>query len=226
MVGIKERINKYILIFLFGGFLGWCIEFIYRSIISHRIVNPGFLSGPCLPIYGFGLVILTIVLKQEKLNWYAKVFIFSILASLMELISGLFFEYFFHLRLWDYTTEWGNINGFVCPRFFLYWLFGSTLYYLFFYDTITQKAEIHSHSRSRLAVAYILILLVFVDMTHSFYGAEQVSNTWFIRQKRNLPVLVNYKIFEPDRATNFFNSLVQSIKNYSNYKLPDKIFRK
>lgn len=222
----KRRINKYILLFLLGGFLGWCIELVYRSITLKQVVNPGFLSGPHLPIYGFGLVLLTIILNNGKLHWLLNIFSFAVVATTMELVSGWFFEYFFHLRLWDYSDEWGNWRGWICPRFFLYWLLFSVFYYLFFYKIVTKKVNHTLKSRVKLGLAYTLIFIIFIDLTHSFYSAGLIGSGWADKYKKTFPVLSNYKIFKPDHATNFINSITQSIKNYSNYNLPDKIFKK
>ena len=55
---------NYFLIFAFlffiGSCLGWCMELFFRRFISvnnpERVwINPGFLTGPYLPLYGFGL---------------------------------------------------------------------------------------------------------------------------------------------------------------------------
>jgi len=224
-IDIREQINKYILFFVLGGFLGWLLELIYRSAITHQIVNPGFLSGPFLPIYGFGLVLLTMILNQKKINWFIKIFIFAISATLMELISGWFFQYFFHLHLWDYSHEWGNWHGWICPRFFLYWFIAALIYYLFFYKKITKIVEHDKKSRIKLIIAYILVLLFFVDVTHAFYSAHQIGSNWMKEHKKTLPILSEYKIFQPDRATDFLNSVAQSIKNYSNYNLLNKILK-
>lgn len=222
----RERINKYLMVFLFGGFLGWIIELLYRSIINQQIVNPGFLSGPFLPLYGFGLVLLTIILNQKKLHWFIKIFIFTIIATLMELLSGWFFEIFFRLRLWDYSKEWANFNGWICPRFFLYWLVASLLYFLFIHEALTKKIY-HNHvSRPHLFFTYLFILIIFIDITHAFYSAEKIEDTWIIKHKKTFPVLTDYKIFKPNNATDFVNSLIQSVENYTNYKLPDKILKK
>ena len=44
-------------LFFMGSLTGWGIELLYRRFVSQKKwVNPGFLSGPYLPIYGFGLV--------------------------------------------------------------------------------------------------------------------------------------------------------------------------
>ena len=40
--------------FFFFSISGWIIEVAYRSAKNRHLVNPGFLKGPYLPIYGFG----------------------------------------------------------------------------------------------------------------------------------------------------------------------------
>ena len=52
--------NIQYLIISFGlySFIGWIIEVIYRSREQKKLVNPGFLYGPFLPIYGFGAVLV------------------------------------------------------------------------------------------------------------------------------------------------------------------------
>ena len=56
--------NLLVLAFLFaiGSLLGWCLEVVYRRFSpnnkSRRWINPGFLIGPYLPLYGFGLTAL------------------------------------------------------------------------------------------------------------------------------------------------------------------------
>ena len=47
-------------LFFIGSCLGWGIEVIFRKFFSHsnpqhKWINPGFLTGPYLPLYGFGL---------------------------------------------------------------------------------------------------------------------------------------------------------------------------
>ena len=50
---------SYLLLFLIGSFIGYVGEVLFRRIFSmHKWINPGFLKGPCIPLYGFGLVAL------------------------------------------------------------------------------------------------------------------------------------------------------------------------
>ena len=47
-------------LFFIGSCFGWVLELLYRN-LTHRHkkwINPGFCTGPYLPIYGFGLCTL------------------------------------------------------------------------------------------------------------------------------------------------------------------------
>ena len=49
-----------VLAFLFyiGSTFGWLLELFFRKCVAKKWINPGFLTGPYLPIYGFALWIL------------------------------------------------------------------------------------------------------------------------------------------------------------------------
>ena len=49
----------------------------------------------------------------------------------IEYIAGIIALKGFHVVLWDYSNEWGNIQGIICPKFSLFWgLLGVAYYYL------------------------------------------------------------------------------------------------
>lgn len=49
----------YIFLFMIGASAGYLIELLFRRFVSmKRWINPGFLKGPCLPLYGFGVCVL------------------------------------------------------------------------------------------------------------------------------------------------------------------------
>lgn len=41
--------------------------------------------------------------------------------STVELAVGAICREFLHLKVWDYSREWGNLAGLVCPRYTFYW---------------------------------------------------------------------------------------------------------
>ena len=50
------------LLFWFFSILGWIMEVIVCSLCDKKLVNRGFLIGPYCPIYGFGSLIMVILL--------------------------------------------------------------------------------------------------------------------------------------------------------------------
>ena len=45
------------ILFIIGAILGWILELFYRRFITmKKWINPGFLKGPYLPIYGIGVL--------------------------------------------------------------------------------------------------------------------------------------------------------------------------
>lgn len=116
-----------ILAFLFyiGSTFGWFLELFYRRLISgKKWINPGFLTGPYWPIYGFGLCML-FGLSLIDLSWIAspilknvfEVVFMGIALTIIEYVAGIIFIKGMNVKLWDYSNMWGNINGIVCPLY-------------------------------------------------------------------------------------------------------------
>ena len=61
-----ETIKLYILIFFIYGIAGWVMESTMISIKNKKIVNRGFLIGPICPIYGYGVVFVSLFLKKYQ----------------------------------------------------------------------------------------------------------------------------------------------------------------
>lgn len=134
-------------IFFFGCMLGWTIEFFFRRFKKanrDRLwFNPGFLTGPWLPVYGFGALVLYILssveqnflnTKAEGVVYYGVMFlVMALFMTVVEYVAGKIFICGMHIRLWDYSKEWGNFQGIVCPKFTLLWGFLSAGYYFFLY---------------------------------------------------------------------------------------------
>lgn len=105
------------------------------------MVNPGFLVGPYLPIYGFGLCTLTVIyltFYEMHLPSILVIILMGAAMTLIELIGGLSFVNK-PVKLWDYSNNWGNYKGIICPLFSLIWTFISALYYFFLSEFILDK---------------------------------------------------------------------------------------
>lgn len=110
----------YLSLFIIGSIFGWMLEVIYRGICSKKLVNPGFLNGPFLPIYGFGVVTMYVACDLP-LDWWWKLVIVCVAMTLIEFIAGLIFVKGLGIKLWDYSNRRGNIMGIICPLYSLFW---------------------------------------------------------------------------------------------------------
>jgi len=171
---MKENIQagaiRLFYLFLTGCIVGWLYEVILGFIYGYGFVNRGFLYGPYLPIYGFGLVILTLALgklmktpiRAGGIN-VAPVFVFLgivAITTLIEYAAGLVLLEKFGMRLWDYSTYWMNLNGIISfntsirfgigGMFLLYGLVPLT-------DRIIGKMTIKTRKTAMLAITGIML---------------------------------------------------------------------
>ena len=112
-------------LFFFGAVGGWVLELLFRRFFSganpeRKWLNPGFLFGPCLPLYGFGTVLLFILSELDHqlfgsfsgTFWYYPVMfvVMALAMTLLEYIVGVLSFKGFHLRLWDYKNVYDAID--------------------------------------------------------------------------------------------------------------------
>ncbi|MDO4493047.1 MAG: putative ABC transporter permease [Clostridia bacterium] len=143
-----------ILAFLFsvGALAGWCIEVIFRRFFSdanpeRKWLNPGFCSGPWLPLYGFGLMALYLMAAMledsipiASLAWRRTV-LFTMMAltmTVIEYIAGIFLLKVYNVRLWDYRQNRFNVQGLICPLYSFFWAVLSALFYFLIYPRVTN----------------------------------------------------------------------------------------
>ena len=102
-----------IMAFIFS-ILGWIMEVTLKYIQYHRFIDRGFLIGPYCPIYGFGVVGVTILVggligwKGTILETFMAGFV---ICGFLEYMTSFYMEKMFHARWWDYSTKPMNLNG-------------------------------------------------------------------------------------------------------------------
>lgn len=123
----------FVFVFFLGSMVGWLIELVFRRIFHKKFVNPGFLVGPYLPIYGFGLCIITFIhvfFEDYNLNEFVQIILMGLCMTLLELIGGLIFLKQ-GVRLWDYRDRKFNYKGVICPTFTIIWTAVGAFYNFF-----------------------------------------------------------------------------------------------
>ena len=160
---------QFIFIFYMGCTLGWILELFFRRIVHGKWVNPGLLIGPYLPIYGFGLTLMSIIyalFKDVSLNPIIIILLMGLIMTLIELIGG-WIGLKNNVRLWDYSDQWGNYKGIICPLFSAIWTAAGALYYYFLAPLVIDALEWFSHN---LAFSFILGLFtgcIIIDFVYS-----------------------------------------------------------
>lgn len=109
-----EEIKLYILIFFIYAIAGWIMETTMISIRNKKFVNRGFLIGPVCPIYGYGVVLVSCLLKKYQDDMIITFFMSIIICGLLEYFTSYFMEKIFKARWWDYSAKKYNINGRIC----------------------------------------------------------------------------------------------------------------
>ena len=164
-------------LFFIGSTLGWVLELLYRNLTQRnkKWINPGFCTGPYLPIYGFGLCTLFLLASLERLNLIASPFwnkavLFSSMAvcmTLIEYIAGLFCLKYLKVRLWDYSDLWGNVQGIICPLFSFFWAVLGALYYFFVHPYILDALAWLSNNLAFSFFIGMFFGVFIIDVAHS-----------------------------------------------------------
>ncbi len=160
---------QYALIFISGCIVGWVLELLFNRIFNKKWINPGFLVGPWFPIYGFGVVAMTLIYSSlsDNLEPWLIVLIMTTSMTLLELICGIIFKKFFGVRLWDYSMYWGNIKGYICLVFTMLWLIASILYYFVISKPIISMTSwLTSHITFSFVIGLLYGILA-IDVVYS-----------------------------------------------------------
>ena len=112
ILGLDIRI--YFLLFMIYSVIGWCMEVTCKLIQYKRFINRGFLIGPYCPIYGYGAILITILLRKYIYDPWVLFVMAILVCGTLEYLTSFFMEKIFKARWWDYSQRKFNLNGRVC----------------------------------------------------------------------------------------------------------------
>lgn len=193
-----------ILYFFALSFIGWLIEVCYRSYQARRLVNPGFLFGPFVPIYGVaGLLILAISNILSSFSWWFVLLVMVLMVTVLEYITSVLLELIFQVRLWDYSDEPFNLAGRVSLKYSFYW---GVLIYL--YLTLLATALLKFLVSLSLAWKLFLVIILSFYFMVDFVLSTRVYLYFFslynlvVQQAKKAPAEIN-------------NTLLLGLKKYA-----------
>jgi len=178
-------------LFMLGSFSGWVIEVFFRRLFSAKQwINPGFLTGPCLPIYGLGVVTLYSLSMLKEANpvpssvsgggiiWgLIIVLLIGVAMTLIELIGGLIFIKGLNLRLWDYSNRKGNFKGVICPLFSVIWTAVGALFYFLLYPLLTKTVSWFFRNYFLIFFVGMYFGIMIIDLCHAFGIAAKLKKS-------------------------------------------------
>lgn len=221
---IIYNLEIYFMIFIIYAFLGWVMECTLGVIQKHKFVNRGFLIGPYCPIYGVGVVGVTLALSKFSNNLILLFFLSTTMCGILEYFTSYIMEKFFNARWWDYSDNKFNINGRVCLETLI--PFGILSVLILSYVNPWLFAKLYSiphivlhYIVGILAVIYLIdlcvsfkIILKFKDFTkHEKDSTEELSK----KVKETAEAAIQKLIFEKEM-------LLQKL-NIRRYKLSKDI---
>ncbi len=218
-------------LFVVGSLAGYIIEVLFRRFVSQkRWMNPGFMHGPYIPLYGFGVALLYLISNIDLADLGIKIYIWQIIVkilvigitmTLIELIAGLIFIKTLHLKLWDYSDRWGNFKGIICPLFSFIWFIVGGAYFFFLNPFLVDIIAWLSDNIIYCFFVGIVIGMMIVDFAYSLHlgiKVKKIADT--INEKIRFE---DFKISVKDNFKKHFNDHRKSfgslLSNYENFDM-------
>ena len=158
-----------ILLFFFFSMLGWVWEVLLMLVKNGVFVNRGTMLGPWLPIYGVGGVIALVLLRRFFKNPILTFFMMMSVSGIVEYFTSWLLETTKHVRWWDYSGYFLNINGRICLEgLIIFGLGGCACIYIvapkmrLIFEKIPQ--------RTKISICAVLIALFALDAGYSTFN--------------------------------------------------------
>lgn len=164
-------------IFLIGCFAGVIIEIIWCLIFAgHFEYRTGLIYGPFNPVYGFGAVIMTLVLF--KINNKRDLYTFlgaMILGAAFEFLCSFFQEISLGVVSWEYSDSPYNIGGRTNLQFALCWGLLGLVWVKDMYPRLSRLIE-RIPNKVGIPLTWILSVFMVLNMTISSLAVARQTN--------------------------------------------------
>lgn len=210
------QIENYIALFFIYSFLGWVIESIGDTIKKKKFVNRGFLIGPYCPIYGVGVLLITILLAKYKNDIWIIFFMSVLICGTLEYLTSYVMEKLFRARWWDYSKNKFNINGRICLETLIPFGVAGTFIIIianpFFLKYINMIPDLVMHILSLVfVIGYITDMIVSFKIILNLkeMSKEFKDNTVEISEKVKKIIKSKYRLYR--RLVNAFPRIKENV---------------
>lgn len=173
-----------ILLFFVYSFAGWVFESIGGIFVVKKFVNRGFLIGPYCPVYGTGVVLISVLLKQYTSDLVVFFVLAMVICGTLEYATSYFMEKLFNARWWDYSAKKFNINGRVClDNLFLFCI--AAVGIMYGTNPILERLFMNIPESIRHYIAWGLAVAFTIDTIFSFKIISKFKNEVIREAKDN-----------------------------------------
>lgn len=160
--------------FIFWSFIGWGVEVCYMTLETGEYQNRGFLNMPICPIYGFGVIMVTVFFRPVSHTIIPLFLATSLLCTAFELFVGLGMEKLFHARWWDYSHEKFNFRGYICLKTSILWGVGCVTVVRFVQPMVELAID---KMPVKMGFAFILLwsALLVIDIVASLSAVRKLN---------------------------------------------------
>ncbi len=173
-----ELISKYFILFIIYSFAGWVMETLWVSWCNKRLVDRGFLIGPYCPIYGFGALLIVLLLSKLSFSPILVFLMTVFVCGALEYFASWIMEKIFKARWWDYSNVKFNLNGRICLKNLIaFGIMGIVVIYIInpnleiWIDYFINKENL----RVFAFVLWTVFIMDFVVSTIVVYGFRRVT---------------------------------------------------
>jgi len=109
-----KQLIKYLSLFFIMGMIYFTLEGVWRSNANIIML---LIGGICSVLIG----LLNEYPQYYKLKIYQQTLIGTFIVLIVEFVSGMFFNVFLEMNLWNYSDTWGNLYRQICIPYALLW---------------------------------------------------------------------------------------------------------
>lgn len=164
-----------VLLFFIFAFVGWIWEVFLCLVMDGSLANKGTLFGPWLPIYGFGMILILVLLRPFRGKLILYFFASMALAIVLEYLTAVYLETIMHMKWWDYSNYYLNFQGRICLEGALMFGLGSLLV-TYFVAPVLDNWFMSLRPDILIMICVILAIFFCIDVIYSSYHPNKGEN--------------------------------------------------
>ena len=224
-----NTVYNYILYFIIYSLVGWLLEVLLKYVDDKKFVNRGFLLGPICPIYGYGVLLIILLIGCND-NDLLSIFLKSIfICSILEYFTSFIMEKLFKARWWDYSQRRFNINGRICLETMLPFGMGATIILYSIHPKVIYLVDLIPYNiKTMISIIFLALYLIdnFISMRVMNKIKYQIK-----KEKADNTVAVKSKVIEWIDNNSFWYKhiknafpkfrIMEKVKKLKNVIIPD-----